>query len=215
MGRFIDITGQRFGRWLVLNKSEKYGYFDCVCDCGTKRAVCGFALRKGQSQSCGCYMKEQTSKATRKHGDSSTRIYKIWRTMLTRCETKSQTSYKHYGGRGIKVCPEWYDYLTFKKWANETNYTDELTLDRIDVNGNYEPSNCRWVTQKIQANNTRANRIIVCGDISHTLAEWAEITHINAETIGYRLNHGWDTHKALFTPVRRSKNGNITPSLSI
>ena len=215
MGKAIDLTGQRFGRWLVQNKSKRNGYFDCVCDCGTKRSVCGLSLRKGQSKSCGCYMKEQTGKATKTHGDSTTRLYKIWSTMLSRCETKSQTVYKHYGGRGVKVCPEWHNYLAFKKWANENNYSDVFTLDRIDVNGDYEPSNCRWVTMKKQANNRRTNRIIVCNDISHTLAEWSEITNINPETIGYRLNRGWDTHKALFTPARRLKNGNKSPKLSV
>ena len=199
---FIDITGQKFGRWLVLNKSDKKHYFDCVCDCGVKRAVCVHNLLNGKSKSCGCYMKEQTSNATKTHGESKTRLYRIWSTMKSRCEIESQTSYKHYGGRGIKVCEEWHNYLTFKKWALENNYTDYLTLDRIDANGDYKPSNCRWVTMKKQANNTRANRIIVYDGVSQTLAEWSEITNINAETRGYRLNHGWSVDKALFTPVR-------------
>lgn len=208
MGKFIDLTGQRFGRWVVVCKSKKRGYFDCICDCGTTRSVNAYTLSHGKTQSCGCYMKEQTSKATKTHGDSNTRLYRTWRSMLARCEIKSQTVYKHYGGRGIKVCAEWHDYQTFKNWATKSGYTDKLTLDRIDFNGNYEPSNCRWITMKKQANNTRANRNIVCDGISHTLAEWSEITKVNAETIGYRLNHGWDMHKALFTPARRAKNGN-------
>ena len=215
MSKIIDLTGQRFGRWFVIGKSLKKGYYDCVCDCGNTRSVNAYSLSHGRTQSCGCYRDEQTSNVTKTHGDSATRLYRIWNTMKSRCEIKSQTVYKHYGGRGIKVCKEWQDYPTFKKWALLHGYTEKLTLDRVDVNGNYEPNNCRWVNMKTQANNTRTNRFVVCDGVSHTLAEWAELTDINAETIGYRLNHGWDTHKALFTPVRRSKNGNISPPLPI
>ena len=211
MGKFIDLTGQKFGRWQVVCKSKKYGYFDCICDCGTTRSVNAYSLLHGKTKSCGCYMKEQVSKSSTKHGDSSTRLHRIWRCMLSRCETKSQSVYRHYGGRGIKVCDEWHNYLSFRQWAIENNYTDALTLDRINVDGNYTPSNCRWVTMKEQANNTRANKHIVYKNVSRTLSEWSEITKINAGTISYRLKHGWDTEAALFTPVRRNKDGNNSP----
>ena len=131
------------------------------------------------------------------HGDSRTRLYKIWKSMRGRCYLKSNTSYDRYGARGIKVCPEWQDYQTFKDWAVNNGYDDSLTIDRINCNGDYTPSNCRWVTYKEQANNTRRNRILTAFGETMTMTQWAEKTGIKVATIWARLNKGWDVEKAL------------------
>lgn len=136
-----------------------------------------------------------------KHGMRRTRIYNIWRSMRQRCSNSKCKNYKHYGGKGITVCPEWEDFQTFHKWAVEHGYSDELTIDRIDVNGNYEPSNCRWVSYKIQANNKSDSKFIEVNGISHTIAEWGDITGIQKATIWARLNKGWSTERAITEPA--------------
>lgn len=133
------------------------------------------------------------------HGDSGKRLYYIWKSMKARCTLKTNTSYKRYGGRGITVCKEWEDYQTFKKWALENGYNDKLTIDRINSNGNYEPTNCRWATPKEQANNTRRNRLITAYGKTMTMTQWSEMTGIKVATIWARLNKGWPVEDALRT----------------
>ena len=116
------------------------------------------------------------------------RLYRIWRAMRERCSRKGNVRYADYGGRGITVCAEWQDYETFKCWAYQSGYQGHLTIDRIDVNGNYCPENCRWATMKEQCNNKRNNRIIEYAGEAHTAAEWARITGIPYRTIQSRLN---------------------------
>ena len=123
--------------------------------------------------------------------------------MIARCETRTQTSFQHYGGRGIRVCDEWHDFLNFKRWAISTGYTDALTLDRIDNDGDYQPDNCRWVTKKKQANNRRSSRYITLNGITHTLAEWSDITGIKPCTIAWRIKQGWPNESVLTKPVRK------------
>lgn len=139
-------------------------------------------------------------KGNYKHGMRHTRLYNIWRSMRQRCSNPKCINYHNYGGKGIKVCEEWQkDFSAFYKWATENGYKEGLTIDRKDVIGNYEPSNCRWSTYKEQANNKRNNRIIECKGISHTLGEWSEITGIKLATIWARLQKGWSVEKALET----------------
>lgn len=137
-----------------------------------------------------------------KHGLRHKRIYNIWRTMRQRCSNPKCINYKNYGGKGISVCSELGDASKFADWAYSNGYSENMTIDRIDVNGNYTPDNCRWVTQKIQQNNRSNNRIIECRGEKHTLSEWAEITHISSHTIHARIKKlGWSVEKSLFTPV--------------
>ena len=136
------------------------------------------------------------------HGGSKTRLYKAWNSMIARCETTSQTSFKDYGGRGIRVCDEWHDFEVFREWAVSNGYEDGLSLDRKNNNGNYEPQNCRWITKKEQANNRRSSRYITLRGVTHTLAEWAEITGINPTTIAWRIRHDWSDDDILDKPVR-------------
>lgn len=132
----------------------------------------------------------------------TTRLYNIWGHMKNRCSCEKNTFYRHYGGRGIKVCEEWFEFLPFYEWAITNGYTDNLTLDRIDVNGNYEPSNCRWVTRKAQSNNRRDNKLVTFNGKTKSIAQWAEMTGIKDTTIRYRIKQGWSVEKTLTTPAR-------------
>lgn len=153
MAKLIDLTGQRFGRLLVLNKSlEKRNrvFWDCICDCGAKKAVSGKLLRNGESKSCGCLFKE--SKIT--HGLSKCKIYEVWSGMINRCEWQGNSRFHRYGGRGINICSEWRtNFENFYTWAVNNKFREGLQLDRKDNDGNYEPSNCRFVTAKVNAKN--------------------------------------------------------------
>lgn len=139
-----------------------------------------------------------------KHGDrpkgKRKRLYSIWSHMKERCYNKNHSAYARYGGRGIVVCQEWHDYTNFKKWALLNGYTESLTLDRINNDGNYEPSNCKWATQKEQANNRRSNRILEIGNSKHNIQEWCAITGIPRQIADGRLRRGWSAEKTFHTP---------------
>ena len=130
-------------------------------------------------------------------GRSKTKLYSVWKTMKYRCSNKNNHKYKNYGGRGIKVCDEWKDYSLFRTWALSNGYQDDLTIDRVDVDGNYEPNNCRWVDMKTQQRNRSNNKLIEYKGETKCLSEWVEITGIGHKTILYRLNSGWSVEKAL------------------
>ena len=164
MGRKIEMVGRRFGRLVVLDKppikeNNEYHWF-CLCDCGVEtEPISGHSLRRGVSNSCGCLARERRLAGTKTHGKGKTRLYRIYHNMKSRCYNKNRERYKNYGGRGISVCDEWLaDFKAFYDWSMANGYSDELQIDRIDVNGNYEPSNCRWVTVTDQANNKRNNK---------------------------------------------------------
>ncbi len=212
MGKRIDLTGQRFGRLVV----EGFAYADkcrrsmwkCRCDCGKEKIVAMQPLRDGRIKSCGCEKAERCKKLKFKHGHKGTRLYNIWKGMNDRTNRKSSRNYINYGGRGISVCKEWQSFEVFYKWAMEHGYQDDLSIDRIDVNGNYCPENCRWANAKIQANNSRRNAKIEYKGQTLTLQQWAEKLRINKTTLWNRLNAlGWSVEEALETPVgqRRKK----------
>lgn len=208
----IDITGYRFGRLTVLERvGTQCGHITwlCECDCGKKVTVIGNNLKCKKTKSCGCLKDEKSteriSKLTLSHGKTNTRLYHIWHGMKARCFNSNDPDFKNYGKRGIGVCNEWKeDFPTFYDWAMSNGYADNLTIDRIDVNGNYEPSNCRWATINKQQNNRRNNKIYNFNGQKHTLNEWAEISGIKYTTLRARLAQNKMTiEKALTMPVKK------------
>ncbi|QQE75199.1 hypothetical protein [Brevibacillus composti] len=160
--RIIDLTNQRIGRLTVLSRSGNIGKHPawlCKCDCGKTTTVRGDHLRNNLIRSCGCLEEENRKNgANTKHGGRNSRLYEIWSGMLKRCNNPNSHSYENYGGRGIKVCDDWLDFSKFRDWALKHGYSDSLSIDRINNDGNYEPSNCRWTDAKTQANNRRKRR---------------------------------------------------------
>lgn len=191
MAQAIDLTGQRFGRLTVMDRAwDKPGvWWNCMCDCGNAKSIRSSQLRYGYTRSCGCLrdeMREEHNKPT--HGETNTRLYNIWRGMKKRCYQPTSAGYKNYGGRGITVCDEWIaSYEAFRDWSIANGYTDGLTLDRIDSNGNYEPSNCRYASYLEQENNKRNSHFIEVNGVKLTVAQWARITNTPPSTLKNRI----------------------------
>ena len=198
------MIGLKFGYLDVIDSSDKRTneggrLWICKCVCGNIVEKDTKALTTGGVRSCGCMRANLHNESDKvvKHGMSDTRIHKIWTSMRNRCSNSNNPAYKDYGGRGISVCNEWNDFKTFYEWAISTGYDDTLTIDRIDVNGNYCPENCRWATWLQQSNNKRVSRYIEFNGVTHTISEWSRITGINKTLIRERLNANWPVSDAL------------------
>lgn len=203
MGHPKDYTGLRYGHLVMLERAHKYEkngsyYWKCKCDCGNITYATPQSLRSGRQVSCGCVRRESARNVGLKnatHHETNTRLFNLWNNILLRCENHNAVSYKRYGGRGIKVCPEWHEYTAFRDWALSHGYNKdakrgESTIDRIDNNGDYEPGNCRFVSMKGQNNNRRNNVRVEYNGESHTISEWAEITGIRYSTLYCRYTDG-------------------------
>lgn len=145
------------------------------------------------------------SKGNYKHGRNPMRLYNIWKSMRQRCKNPNAMRYDVYGGRGITICDEWDDYAVFREWALQNGYDNTLTIDRIDPNGGYFPSNCRWASQRDQQNNRTNNRIIEANGERHTVAEWGRISGLGGRVITARLSRGWDEKEAISHPLIKGK----------
>lgn len=204
MGAKEDLTGRRFGRLTVIEETEvRKGnsvVWLCECDCGTRKGISAHCLKSGRVLSCGCYNK--TKELT--HGLSHTRLHHAWLSMIDRCNNPNNKEYKNYGGRGIKVCDEWLNsFEAFRDWAYANGFDadvprDKCTIDRIDVNGNYEPDNCRWTDMKVQCRNRRNNVVIECNGESHCLSEWAEMLGEPYAKLVSRHRRGWSPYEILY-----------------
>ena len=222
MPNFIDLTGQKYGRLTVLDRGpdhvrksgRKIVQWNCICDCGNKIVVSASDLRSGHTQSCGCYMIDRIKEANTRHGKTDSRLYNVWASMRERCYCPTLPTYPRYGGRGIKMCDEWYNsYLEFERWALNNGYDEnalrgKCTIDRIDVNGNYCPENCRWVDQKTQMSNVTYNHYETMNGVTHTVAEWADIYGIPYQMLEGRLCRGVPIEKAVINKDLRYKGNN-------
>lgn len=187
------------------------GFWLCRCECGNEIITDGRHVRNGSVRSCGCLQKEVVADngrnsvdKRRTHGMTGTKLYHTWWNMKARCFDPNNKKFDCYGGRGIVVCDEWKDsFENFMLWSISNGYSDELTIDRIDVNGNYEPSNCRWVAWKEQCRNKRNNKIITIDGEAKCLQDWCNQVGISPSTVEGRWKRGWDDKKAIFEPVRR------------
>lgn len=211
-----DLTGQRFGRLVVIGihpTDTRKTYWVCQCDCGNMKVVRSDSLQCGAIKSCGCLKKEQDKKnlvrteakekfKKQKIKVGGTRLYQIWQGMKKRCYNEHDARYDRYGGRGIVVCDEWKtNFMAFHDWALSSGYQDDLTIDRIDNDGNYCPENCRWATAKEQSNNRSTNIKIKIGNATKTLMEWCEIFRIDPIKAYSRYSsHGFISIDDLFNP---------------
>lgn len=207
MRKFEDFTGRRYGKLVVVEhvKTPKRHKWKCKCDCGNTVVVNGSDLKSGDTRSCGCLHINKLINMSKKHGLSHHRLYTIYHGMINRCSNKKNRAYHNYGGRGIKVCDEWKnDFLGFYKWSMDNGYEDHLTIDRIDVNRDYSPDNCRWASYRQQGNNTRTNKRITYNGESHTLAEWSRITGISYQKLQYRTSKGWPINEVFGSPHKKN-----------
>lgn len=192
-----NIKGKKYGRLTVMDYAGKSKWI-CKCECGTYKEIQSAHLKDGHTKSCGCLQKEIIKKNAGSHYQTKTKLYKKYRSIIDRTEYPSNKSYNDYGARGIKMCSEWRNnFVNFYNWALKNGYSDELTIDRIDVNGDYEPNNCRWVDIYTQANNKRNNVYYEYKNEKHTLREWARIKNIPFSTLRHRIERGWDMEQAL------------------
>lgn len=208
MKTYENLTGRRFGRLTVIDLQRIDGriYWKCKCDCGNTKLIPRGSLVSGRTRSCGCYNRERAVETNTTHGMTETRLYQTWQNMKNRCRNKNVESYKYYGERGISLCDEWNEsFESFAKWSMENGYADGLSIDRIDPNVGYEPSNCRWVDIVTQANNKRTNHLLTYNGETKTVAEWAREIGLSYKVLYRRVCLGWTAERALTTPKSADK----------
>lgn len=211
------MTGYETGRIKVVEQAGKNKSGNILwryeCSCGGGGIGTADAIRR--MKSCGCIRKENGKEFFHNynitHGESRTRIYIIWANMINRTSNKKNKGYKNYGGRGITVCEEWKDYLTFKKWAFENGYSDTLTIDRIENDKGYYPGNCRWADKETQNNNKQQSRKLEYKGETKSVEQWAKEYNINRSTLVNRINKGMSIKEALETPIKGGNGKGYTP----
>lgn len=221
MKKCMNLVGMKFGHLTVVEKAENHiqpsgksvVMWKCKCDCGNESIILASNLTSGNSTRC---KKCCNNFNSYKHGDSpisgKTRLYRIWLAMKNRCSNPKAVSYNCYGGKGIKVCNEWMDYQKFKQWALENGYSDNLTIDRKDNGGNYEPANCRWITLSEQQSNRTNCHFIEYKGKRQILKDWAKELNMPASRLSARLINGWSVEDA-FTKTKGyayKRNGEIS-----
>lgn len=212
MSRKIDLTGKKFGELIVLKEVGKtpdgVTLYECLCSCGQTKIIRANNLRSGNTKSCGHLFKENVKKMHITHGGTKERLHGVWKSMKMRCYNPNSYAFESYGGRGITVCDEWKNsYAAFREFALQNGYDEnaergKYTIERIDVNGNYEPSNCILISIEEQQRNKRSSNILNFRGESKPLVEFAIQYDIDENVLSYRLKSGWDLEEALLTPVR-------------
>ena len=206
MPKFVDLTGNRYGKLVALERAKnrgKHTMWKCKCDCGNYTITGASELKQGTTKSCGC-LKFESRNST--HGLTKTRLYSIWSKMKDRCLNKNNPAYKWYGGRGITICQEWLDdFANFYNWSIENGYKEGLSIDRIDVNGNYEHCNCRWITLEEQALNTRTTKFLTYKGETKTVSEWCQITGIKKTTMLNRIRLGFTAEECIEIPIHTKR----------
>lgn len=201
---FQDLTNQQFERWTILyyaGRGDHGSEWYCECECGSKRIVEGFRLRKGLSRSCGC------GDGSERHGLSKIPEYYLWKAMKRRTDNPNDQQYHSYGGRGIKVCQRWQDSFSCFLEDMGMRPSPAHQLDRIDNDGPYSPENCKWSTRHEQCRNRRTNVLLTHNGQTKPLLDWAMEYGIRRETLTYRVKKGWSTKRALETPVMGRESG--------
>lgn len=211
MSKFIDLTGQKFNMLTVLEKASTINgitTWKCKCDCGNITFVRGGNLKNNLVKSCGCLKHKKRNT----HHLSHTKLFRTWNGIKRRCYYTKDKSYPDYGGRGITICDEWKDdFIAFYNWAMENGFNDSLSIERINVDGNYNPQNCRWATAKEQANNRRSCVMISYNGKTQNLTKWCEELDLNYKRVHNRMfKKGWDFEKAINTPVDITKRNKKT-----
>ncbi len=217
MKEFKDLTGQKFNRLTVLELSDKTNkhkdrYWLCQCECKDKtiKSIREYHLIKGNIKSCGCLSREKTiesnkNRQTRNKYPYYKRIYSIYDGMRKRCYNENNDNYDRYGGRGITICNEWLsDFKNFYEWAINNGYQNNLTIDRIDNDGNYEPGNCRWATIQEQCYNKSNTVYITIDGETNTILEWSNIYNLPTYVLWQRYKlYGYEEKEELFKPLKK------------
>ena len=213
--RFIDRTGQRFGRLVVEGYAGKVGTshcWRCKCDCGISVTIFGGNLSRGASTSCGCRRVEVSREKVITHNDSGSELHQLWKSIRSRCRNPKSPSYKNYGGRGIALSEVFDSYIGFRAYVLESlgpRPTPQHSIDRVDNSKGYEPGNLRWATAKEQANNRRSNVAVTLFGVPYRMVEVCEIFGLPYRLVMERVNrNGWPLAKALTEPVRNPKAQN-------
>lgn len=206
---FKDLTGQRFGRLVVVKESElrksNRVTWHCKCDCGKEKDIISKDLVSGKSKSCGCGVIESTIKRSTKHGMAHKHVYDAWMGMKDRCRNPNNTHYHIYGARGISVCEEWLDFETFYNQFGK-HHKKGLSIDRIDNNEGYCLDNCRWATPEEQSSNTSRNVFYTVDGVTDTLQRLSNKYSIDPTTVTCRIRRGWDIERSFKEKPNLSKN---------
>lgn len=211
--KILDIKGKRFGRLVAIERVQNVGKkvsWRCLCDCGKETNVLTTNLTTNRIKSCGCLKDQKLIERSTKHNQRHTKLYEVWKTMKQRCFNPNNKGYKNWGGRGIVVCNEWKDnYQAFYEWSMNNGYKEGLSIDRINNDGNYEPSNCRWADKITQCNNTRQNIKLSLNGKTQSIYDWCLEYNAPVKLVKQRIySKKWDLEKALTTPkhfVKSSK----------
>ena len=210
MGKPVDWTNRQVGRWTIISKEptvNKVAYWLCECICGNKRILRARDIASGKTRSCGCYRKElykyRSNLPGPTHGRSHTTEHTIWLKMRQRCLNPKHTFYYRYGGRGIKICARWDKFENFYLDMG-SRPSREVTLDRVDNNGDYSPENCRWASKLEQGNNTSMNHFIEVNGISRSVTEWSRVLNIPIRRLWARIERGW-TGSSIITAAKNTR----------